>query len=215
MKKIAVLLLYICTVMFSQTCADSTNAQKTAIKFLVISCSLSPTSHSALLAEQAVKNFKAEGQDVDFIDLRQYNLPLSNGHEGSAYDNPQVKEIHDRIDKADGVIIASPIYNNSVAAVTKNLFELTSHPHKTILSGKAWNGKVVGFMGASGGKASTYAFFPFLNSVTIESKIVSVPTFVMVSGDDFDDKNQFNPETGKRIDTVVKDLIRMTAALKS
>lgn len=213
MKRAVTLIGFVFILILGQTFADDAAIKKQPSRFLIISCSLSPTSHSALLAEQAAKNLKAANQDVDFIDLRKYNLPLANGHEGSAYDHPQVKEIHDHIDRADGIIIASPIYNNSVAAVTKNLIELTTHPHKSTLSGKAWQNKVVGFIGASGGKASTYAFFPFINILTIEAKIIFVPNFVMVTGDDINEKNELNSATGKRLDTLIKHLIRMTNAL--
>ncbi len=185
-----------------------------ASHFLVISCSLSKTSHSALLAEQAVKDLKAQGQDVDYIDLRNYKLPHADGHEGSAYDNRQVKEIHDRIEKADGILIASPIYLNSVASVTKNLVELTAHPHKGVLRGRVWQGKVVGFLGASGGTSSTYSFFPLLTSLIVDSKVVVVPTFAMASSKDFNDKNQMSEETLKRVDDTTKELVRITSALK-
>ena len=214
MKNITPILLVIFSLVFHQALAESTESKKTAPHFLVISCSLNPSSISALLAQQAVDHLKKSSQDVELIDLRKYNLPLSNGHGGSCYEHPQVKEIHDRINKADGVLIASPIYNFSVAASTKNLFELTSHPHKTILTGKAWQNKVVGFMGASGGARGTYAFFPFINSLIIDAKINFVPSFVMASRDDFDDKKQCSEATTKRIEDMIKDLIRITRALK-
>jgi NAD(P)H-dependent FMN reductase len=184
------------------------------LQFLVLSCSLSKNSHSALLAEQAVKDLKDQGQKVNFIDLRNYKLPIASGHEGESYDDPQVKEIHDLIGKADGIIIASPIYLNSVAAVTKNLVELTAHAHKEVLGGRVWQDKVVAFMGASGGKASTYAFFPLMNSLIIDSKIIVVPSFVMASSDDFNKQNQFNDVTKERINALTKDLVRITTALR-
>jgi len=209
MKKMTTLLLLGFIMSFGQAFATSN-----APHFLVISCSLSKNSHSALLAVQAVKDLKDQGQLVEFVDLRNDILPIANGHEGSAYDNPQVKKIHDQIGKADGIIIASPIYLNSIAATTKNLIELTAHQHKSVLSGKVWRNKVVAFMGASGGKSSTYSFFPLINSLIIDSKIVFVPTFVMASNDDFDSKNQFTDDIKQRIENVSKDVIRMTTALK-
>ena len=93
---------------FGQTFAETPKPQIQAPKFLIISCSLSTNSVSRLLAKQAITVIKSQGQDVEFIDLLEYNLPLSNGHEGTAYDHPKVKEIHDRIEKADGILIASP-----------------------------------------------------------------------------------------------------------
>lgn len=189
-------------------------AKPNSPNFLVISCSLNPNSHSALLAEQAVKDLKAQGQVVEYVDLRKYKLPLANGHEGSAYDDPQVKEINDLIAKADGIIIASPIHNASVTAATKNLLELTTHEHKTILTGKVWKDKVVGFMGASYGKAATYGFFPFINSLIIDGKVLFIPAFVMANHEDFNDKKELSKEITERIEGQTKDLVRVTSALK-
>jgi NAD(P)H-dependent FMN reductase len=183
-------------------------------RYLVISCSLSQTSNSALLAEQAVKNLKAQGHDVDFIDLRKFELPLCNGHGGSAYDHPQVKEIHDRINKADGILIAAPIFNNAVGASAKNLIELTTHAHKDVLSGKAWDNKVVGFMGAAGSKPGTYAFLPFMNGLIIDAEIIFVPTFVTATREDIDSNKQIKDGVAKRIDGVCAGLTSITAALK-
>src|SRR5687768_14993670 len=94
----------------SSFAADKKRATSPALSpLLVISCSLNPHSRSAELAQYAVAHLKSKGQNVDFIDLRQYNLPIANGHDQSAYDNPQVKEIHDRILKAQAIIITAPI----------------------------------------------------------------------------------------------------------
>ena len=184
-----------------------------AQQILVISCSLNPESRSAKLAHDAVAFLKSKGQSVDFIDLRNYRLPLANGHDQSAYDNPQVKELHDRIAKAQAVIIASPIYNYAVAASTKNLVDLTTHPHKNILTGKAWRNKVVGFMGASGGQGSLLAFFPFLNSLMMDSQVVVVPTFVMASSSDFNDKGEVSSDIKQRIEELSSATVKFAQAL--
>ncbi|MBX9804505.1 MAG: NAD(P)H-dependent oxidoreductase [Alphaproteobacteria bacterium] len=198
----------------SVTCAENkVTLKQESVPFLVISCSLNPDSRSAILAKGAFDYLKSHGQDVELLDLRDYKIPLANGHEQSAYDDPQVKVIHERIAKAKGIIIAAPIYNNSVGAVAKNLMELTTHAHKTILTGKAWENKVVGFMGTSGGPGSRWAFMPFLNSLTIEASVVVVPNFVMATGGDFNDKKQPNEETQKRIEELSQNIVRFTTAL--
>jgi NAD(P)H-dependent FMN reductase len=182
-------------------------------QILVISASLNPESKSTGLAQHAVEYLKSKGQKVDFIDLRKYNLPLANGHDQSAYDNPQVKELHDRIANAQAIIIAAPIYNYAVAASAKNLVDLTTHEHKDILSGKAWRNKIVGFIGASGGQGSLLAFFPFLNSLMMDSKVVVVPNFVMASSSDFNDKGEMSVETKKRIEELSVNLVKFNKAL--
>lgn len=188
-------------------------SQAYAQQIVVISCSLNPESRSAKLAQYAVEVLKSKGQTVDFIDLRKYKLPLANGHDQSAYDNPQVKELHDRIDKAQAILIASPIHNYSVAASTKNMLDLTTHPHKDILSGKAWRNKVVGFIGVSGGQGSLLSFFPFLNSMMMDSKVVVVPNFVMASSNDFNDKGEVSSDIKKRVEELSSELVKFSQAL--
>jgi chromate reductase len=190
-----------------------TYAADKGLPLLVISTSMDPNSKSAKIAKGAFETLKAQGQDVDFLDLREFKLPFVEGHGQSAYDDPQVKVVHDRILKAQGIIIAAPIYNNSVGASATNLFNLTNHAHGTVLSGKAWNGKVVAFIGSSGGKGSTYSFVPFLNSLMLNSKVVVLPNFVMVTGEDFNDKSQFSEGIQKRIDELTSNLVRFTNAL--
>jgi len=206
-KKLSFLVVLMAVVQGTCTAADTKSAS-----ILVISCSLNPDSRSALLAKEAVKSLKAQGQQVDFLDLRDYKLPIANGHDQSAYDDPNVKTLHDRILNAKGIIVASPIYNYSVASSTKNLFELTSHPHKNSLSGKAWANKTIGFIGACGSPRSTLAMLPFLNSLMMDAKAVIVPAFVVAASPDFNDKNQPSAEIQEAIVTLTKEMARFTKA---
>lgn len=185
-----------------------------SLDLLVISCSLNPNSQSALLAKHAVDHLKSQKQNVEFLDLRDYDLPLSNGHDQSAYDYPMVKKIHDRILKAQGILIAAPIYNNNVSAAAKNLIELTTHPHKLTLSGTAWNNKVVGFMGISGSPAGTWAFFPFLNGLMIDAKVIVVPNFVMATSNNFNAQNEIDEPTQKRIEDLSSKMISFVSILE-
>jgi NAD(P)H-dependent FMN reductase len=215
MKKTIAIYVLLLSSMLSFLCAADKKSEvvSSASPLLVVSCSLNPYSRSAELAQYAVEYLKLKGQDVDFIDLRQYNLPIANGHDQSAYDDPQVKNIHDRIFKAHAVIIASPIYNYSVAATTKNLVELTTHPHKDILSGQAWRNKIVGFMGVSGSEGSLLAFLPFLSSLMMDAKVVVVPAFVMASGEDFKNQNKVSQNIKKRIEELSDKMVQFSQAL--
>lgn len=214
LKKIIFLILL--NIIFQNTCIAVNEVQLPENKslLLVISCSLNPESHSAIIAKQAYDFLKSKGQDVSFLDLRKYNLPIANGHDQSAYADPQIKEIHDRILHAKGIIIASPIYNYSIAATTKNLFELTSHPYKQILSGTAWKDKVIGFIGAAGSPNSMLAFFPFLNSLMMDSKAIIVPHFVFATQDDFKGGEPAQ-EIKQRTMELATEMSRITQALSS
>jgi NAD(P)H-dependent FMN reductase len=212
-KIFQILLLTVLVLICPLRAQDKAQPVQPSTSILVISCSLDPASRSAMLAKYAFDFLKSKGQAVELIDLKDYKLPQANGHGQSAYDDAQVKVLHDRILKAHGIILASPIYNASVAAVTKNLFELTSHPHKEILSGKAWRNKAIGFIGVSGGERSHLALFPFINSMIWDSKIIFVPTFVMAAGTDFDDKNKSSEATNKRIQEMAGNIINFSNAV--
>lgn len=195
--------------------ANTDQGSKKEAPMLVISCSLNPTSNGVNLAKYAVDHLKTQGQDVELIDLRDYKLPMANGHDQSAYDDPQVKVLHDKILKAGAILIVAPIYNNNVAAVAKNLVELTTHAHKDVLSGKAWRGKVVGFMGTAGGRGATWSFFPFINGLMVDSKIVFVPSFVLATGEDFNESGLVTDEIKKKVDVLDMEMIRFSSALEA
>ena len=107
---------------------------------LIISCSLNKNSKSKIMAKYA---YELYGEKVEFIDLRDFDLPFCDGD--SCYDNDSVKELKQIIEKTQSAIIASPIYNYDLNAVAKNLIELT---------GRSWTNKIVGFICAAGGKGS-------------------------------------------------------------
>lgn len=177
---------------------------------LVISCSLNPESRGAIIAKEIYNFIISQGYKTELLDLRNYKLPMANGHDQSAYTHPEVKEIHDKVLHAKGVILIAPIYNYGVGATGKNLVELTGHPYKNILSGKAWENKVLGFIGVSGSPRSMMAPFSFLNGMMLDFKTLIVPTLVVASASDFNQKNQLSAEIESRFKDLVRDVIRFS-----
>lgn len=159
-----------------------------------------------LLFEKAVK----AGFKVEKISLKDFSLPLCDGHEGSAYDDPQVKILHDKIKLAKVIFVAAPIYNYSIAASTKNLFELTSHSHKDILAGDPWRGKVVGLAVAAGSANSMLAPLSFINTLMLDQRCLVIPQFVVASGDDFKDKQPLTQLT-ERLDKLIEQAKRLAS----
>lgn len=179
-----------------------------AAKILILQTSLNKESKSDLLANALFKKAKELQLDVEQLSLKNYPLPLCDGHEGASYDNPQVKVIHDKIKNASVIIIAAPVYNFAVSAGTKNLYELTSHPHKSVLSGDAWRGKIVGFAGASGSPKSLMAPLSFINSLMLDAKCLIIPEIVMASGDDFKGQDP-SQEISDRLSSLLTQAVRL------
>jgi NAD(P)H-dependent FMN reductase len=93
------------------------------MNILIISSSLSKKSQSRKMAEYILNRLNSEEIDIEMLDLRDYNLPLCNGDENS--DISIVMDLKSMIREAQGILIATPIYNYNVNAAIKNLIELT------------------------------------------------------------------------------------------
>ena len=109
------------------------------MRYLVLSCSLNPNSRSRILARMVREHLAARPGGAELVDLQDYDLPLSDG--GACYGHPQVIALTPKVREAKGIVVATAIYNYDVNAAAKNFLELT---------GKAWEGKVAGFICAAG-----------------------------------------------------------------
>lgn len=180
---------------------------------LVLQTSLNEKdSRSDLLGDILFDKAIKAGFKVQKISLKDFPLPLSNGHEGSAFDDKNVKTFHDKIKQAQVILVAFPIYNYAVSAATKNVFELTSHPHKNVLSGDAWMGKVVGLAGASGSSKSMLAPLGFAGSLITDQKCHVIPHIAIAINEDFKEKEP-SKELSDRLDKMIDQAKRLGAAL--
>ena len=130
-------------------------------------------------------------------------LPLCDGD--AAYSDPAAKELSERIAKADGIVVASPIYNFDLSPAAKNVVELT---------GRSWTEKVVGMMCAAGGQGSYMAAMPFLNSLMLDYRVTVIPRFVFASGVAFADETIVDVKIDERIRELGGELARVTRALR-
>src|SRR5207245_11809902 len=102
--------------------------------------------------------------DPHSIDLREIDLSL--GDADKCCGMPGSKKLAAAIERADGILIAAPVYNYDVAAATKTMIELT---------GSAWEDKIVGFLCAAGGHASYMSVMAYANSLMLDFRCVIIP----------------------------------------
>lgn len=169
---------------------------------LVISSSLHPDSRSRILAHASIKRLSASGAQSQLFDLAQSPLPACDG--ASAYGDPNVQALGTLIQRADAILLASPVYNYDVNSAAKNAVELT---------GQAWTGKIVGMMLAAGGQGSYMSAMGLANSLMLDFRCIIVPRFIYATGDAFEGNSLADEEMQERIETLVDETLRMATAL--
>ena len=143
-----------------------------------------------------------KGFGVRFLDLRDLDLPTCDGDPTTVPNG--ARRLHEEIARADGILLALGIYNYLPSASTKGAIE-----H----AGKAWVGKVAGFLVAAGGRAAHMAVLPLANGLMLDFRAHLLPRYVYATGEDFPD-GQPSPEIARRVDDLVTDFARVTAALR-
>ncbi len=171
---------------------------------LVISSSLNPASKSRVLALRAQALLAEHGAAVEYVDLRGLALPACDGD--ACYENPAVVELAVRISHAEGIILATPIYNYSAGASAKNLIELT---------GQAWARKPVSFLCAAGGQGSYMAVMSLANMLMLDFRSYVLPRFVYAAETAFDGDQITDTAVLDRLRDLTATLVRFSAALRT
>ena len=169
---------------------------------LIISCSLSPESHSAILAQCLSDEITGLGDEMQLIDLRTLELPFCDG--GVCYTHPNVQSLQAAIRAASAITIATPIYNFETGGGTRNVIAL---------GGDAFTGKIIGFLCAAGGDNSYMAVMSLANSLMLDFRCIVVPRFVYASGAAFTDGRLSEPKIEGRVTELARELHRIASAL--
>jgi FMN reductase len=169
---------------------------------LIISCSLSPTSRSAILAGALAGAIHRIGDEAELIDLRELELPFCDAD--TCYAHPNVKRLQQAIAGAAAVTLAVPIYNYGVGGAARNVVALT---------GKVWTDKVVGFVCGAGGQSSYMSVMNIANSLMLDFRSIVVPRFVYATGKAFDQNRVTDRDLVERIEHLAGELHRFGTAL--
>lgn len=172
-------------------------------RFLVISTSGNPDSNSRRMGRLALADLQKRNVDCEWLDLSELDVPLCDA--GACYSQPGSRKLNTAIKAADGILVASPVYNYDMSAAAKNMIELT---------GSSWEDKVVGFLCAAGGMSSYMSVMAYANSLMLDFRCVIIPRFVYATGQAFKDGELVDEKIGQRICDVAGELVRFTQALR-
>jgi len=168
------------------------------VSYLIISTSLRPGSRSRIMA----KSLENSIDNVEFFDLQDNPLPMCDGDE--CYDLPEVLEFREKVKNADGIIMATPVYNFNVSSGAKNIVEL---------GGSMLYDKIFGFMCAAGGRNGYMSVMPLANSLMLDFRCYIIPKFVYATKHDFENGKITNSDIKERIKELGTELIRVSKAL--
>ena len=171
------------------------------MSYLVISSSLNPGSRSRALAQRAHLALQELGEESELIDLQCTALPMCDA--AGSYAHPNVIALRERIQQADGILFATPVYNYAASASAKNLLELT---------GSAWTQKVVGFLCAAGGRHSYMSIMGLANSLMLDFRVLVIPRFVYSVESDFSDSLAPSDEVVLRVEQLAGHLVATARA---
>jgi len=118
---------------------------------LAIAGSVRAKSFNAMLLRAAVELAPA-GTTIEAASIQ--DIPLYDGDAEAAHGVPPAAQaLKDRIVRADGVLLVTPEYNNSLPGTFKNAIDWTSRPPAD--TARVWGGRPVGMIGATPGPGGT------------------------------------------------------------
>ncbi|MFI5305574.1 MAG: NADPH-dependent FMN reductase [Nitrospiria bacterium] len=163
-----------------------------------ISGSLRKGSYNTALlraaAEQAAPSTKVEIVSIDEIPLYNGDLEEDQGLPSA------VRTIKDQIAAADGLLLVTPEYNNSIPGVLKNAIDWLSRPGSDIE--RVFGNKAVALMGATPGRGGTrlaqVAWLPVLR--TLGTRTWSgEQLYIAAAGQVFDSAGRLTDEKIKKL----------------
>ncbi|NIK10992.1 NADPH-dependent FMN reductase [Alkalibacillus almallahensis] len=136
--------------------------------------------------------------ETTLIDLKDYDIQFSDGRHYLDYPS-DTKYVTQTIMEADAIIIGTPIFQASIPATLKNIFDL--------LPVDAFRDKVVGMLATAGSAKHYLILEQQLKSILGYMKAQIVQSYVFIEEIDFDQKQIVNDDVLARIDRLVEDTI--------
>ncbi len=143
-------------------------------KILLVSTSLNPGSRSRKMLNIVKEKMESENVALDFIDLRDYELPFCDGrHPISSYGENAVK-LDEKIKNADGYVFGMAVYCYSISGVFKNFIDICCG---------GMSNKPFGIVAACGGTMSYMAVEDLQKILSFEVRSIPYPKVVFAANE--------------------------------
>ncbi|WP_099156922.1 NADPH-dependent FMN reductase [Virgibacillus ndiopensis] len=139
--------------------------------------------------------------DVTLIDLAEYDVQFSDGRNYLEYEG-DTKYVAQSLMEADAIIIGTPIFQASIPATLKNIFDL--------LPINAFRDKVVSMLVTAGSSKHYLIVEQQLKPILTYMKAQIVQTYVFIEEKDFYQKEITNDDVFFRIDRLAEDTVILT-----
>lgn len=139
--------------------------------------------------------------EVTLIDLADYNVQFSDGRDYREYEG-DTKYVAETIMEADAIIFGTPIFQASIPATLKNIFDL--------LPEKAFRDKVVSMVVTAGSPKHYLIVEQQLKPILSYMKAQIVQTYVFIEEKDFYRKEIVDDDAIFRIQRLVEDTVVLT-----
>lgn len=153
--------------------------------------------------DYTVKSVKEKYPDTDItlVDLAEYDIQFSDGRNYLEYDG-DTGFVTKAIMEADAVIIGTPVFQASIPATLKNIFDL--------LPVNAFRDKVVSMLVTAGSAKHYLIAEQQLKPILAYMKAQIVQTYVFIEEKDFYRKEITNEDVLFRIDRLAEDTVVLT-----
>jgi len=118
------------------------STQVAQIRVVGICGSLNPAGKTRASLSKALEGVAEHGADIELVELRDYELVFFGSVDSDDYPE-DVHRLRQKIQEAQGIILATPEYHGSLTGALKNMFDL--------MSIEDFETKIVGLIGVAGG----------------------------------------------------------------
>jgi chromate reductase len=151
-------------------------------KILAFAGSLREKAFTRRIVKVAVEGARKAGAEVNYIDLKDYPMPLYSADLQDAEGfPPSAAAFQKLLLEYDGLLIASPEYNASLPGGLKNVIDWTSRANGDLKTADCYKGKFAAIMTASPGSFGGIRCLKHLRDVLTILSVNTLPTEIAVS----------------------------------